>query len=330
MQEYKQYFCDDLNNSLVFFHDRIMSCCSGQIGTVYIEGYHGEKIDWDNFRKIKNEAFTLLNENDISKSPCNKCFFLREKKSGDVIRPKYNYLSISHWTHCNCGCIYCARMYSSHGKITAAPQKSEYYDFLPILKQLYKEDLLDKDNLKVCIQGGDISVLEEFEDIIEEFLRNGFEHIDILSNNIVYQPVIKKLLELNKASFITSLDCADRKTYRRLKRVDKFDDTVNNLRKYAENGCGKDITVRYIVIERKNDSEKMIEDFMDLVSEIGIGTVDFMIDNKYALFTDLDEKPLPPHYKNLYFTMKRLCEEKNINLYLLPQIENIVNRYFMV
>lgn len=328
MSSCKQFFCDELNNTLVFFHDRIMSCCSGQIGSVYIEGYKGEKINWKDFIKIKNEAFTLLNENDIKNSPCNGCFFLRNKNSDDVILKKYNTLSISHWTHCNCGCIYCSRIYSSQGKITLKPQKSEYYDMLPIVKELYKEDLLDKENLKICIQGGDISVLEEFEDLIKEFIKNGFAHIDILSNNIKYQPLVKKLLEMNKASFITSLDCADRKTYYKLKRVDKFQDTVNNLKKYAENGNGKDITVRYIVIENVNDSVKMISNFIDLVSEIGIGTVDFMIDNKYSLFSDLDKTPLPKHYKNLYFVIKKLCEEKNINLFLLPQMKNIVNKYF--
>ena len=51
----KQYFCDELNNVLSCFHDRIMSCCSGQIGPVYIEGYRGEKIDWKKLKNVKRE-----------------------------------------------------------------------------------------------------------------------------------------------------------------------------------------------------------------------------------------------------------------------------------
>ena len=51
MSENKLYFCDELNNVLSCFHDRIMSCCSGQIGPVYYEGYRGQKIDWDKFKE---------------------------------------------------------------------------------------------------------------------------------------------------------------------------------------------------------------------------------------------------------------------------------------
>ena len=81
----KQYFCDELNNVLSCFHDRIMSCCSGQIGPVYYEAYRGEKIDWDAFRKVKTDAFALLSEDDIEKSPCKGCFFLRERKGKGFI-----------------------------------------------------------------------------------------------------------------------------------------------------------------------------------------------------------------------------------------------------
>ena len=47
----KQYFCDELNNVLSCFHDRIMSCCTGQIGPIYYEAYRGQKINWDEFKK---------------------------------------------------------------------------------------------------------------------------------------------------------------------------------------------------------------------------------------------------------------------------------------
>ena len=190
----KEYFCDELNNVLSCFHDRIMSCCSGQIGPVYYEKYRGQKIDWDAFRKVKEDAFSLLTEENIDKSPCKGCFFLRERRQSDKVSPNFNMLNISHWTQCNCGCIYCARMLDSKGRIDLKPMKSEYYDMLPLLKELYRENLLDRENLTVCIQGGDISVLKEFEPMVKEFLKQGVKRFNILSNNIVYQPIIKKLL----------------------------------------------------------------------------------------------------------------------------------------
>ena len=222
MSEKKLYFCDELNNVLSCFHDRIMSCCSGQIGPVYYEGYKGQKIDWDSFRKTKNDAFELLSEDNIEKSKCKGCFFLRVRTKSDIISPTFSTLNISHWTHCNCGCIYCARMLHSKGKIETKVKRSEYYDMLPLLKGLYKHNLLDRENLMVAIQGGDISVLKEFEPIVKECLKNGVNNFYILSNNIKYQPIIKKLLDINKTTFTTSLDCANRDIFYKLKNIYLF------------------------------------------------------------------------------------------------------------
>ena len=82
----KQYFCSELNNVLSCFHDRIMSCCTGQIGPIYYEAYRGQKINWDAFKQVKIDGFNQLNEIDIENSPCKDCFFLREKKETDIIK----------------------------------------------------------------------------------------------------------------------------------------------------------------------------------------------------------------------------------------------------
>ncbi len=325
--EEKQYFCDELNNVLSCFHDRIMSCCSGQIGPVYYEAYRGQKINWDEFKKVKENAFKMLTETNIEKSPCKGCFFLRERRNEDKISKSFNMINISHWTQCNCGCIYCARMLDSKGKITYKPEKSEYYDIVPLIKQLYKHDLIDRKNAIAVIQGGDISVLKEFEPMIKEFLKNGIKGFHILTNNIVYQPIIKKLMDINKVELFTSLDCATPEVYYKLKRVDKFKDSVENLRKYAKGRENPHIVVKYIVVEHINDNINEVQKFVDLMSDIGIKIIEFTIDNKWAMFTNLDEKPLPKHYGELYLHFKKACEEKGIIFNTWSKTDYIINKY---
>lgn len=323
----KLLFCDELNNVLSCFHDRIMSCCSGQIGPVYIEGYKGEKIDWDAFKEVKKNAFEFLTEENINNSPCKGCFFLREKTSQDKISPTYNMINISHWTHCNCGCIYCARMLDSRGKITLKPQKSEYYDIVPLLKQLYKNELLNTNDLTAVIQGGDISVLNEFEPMVKEFMKNGVSKFHILTNNIVYQPLIKKLMEHDKLLLFTSLDCATPEVFYKLKRVNKFDDCVKNLREYAKVQKSPSIIVKFILTQHFNDNIQEIDKFVDLMSDIGVKIIEFTIDNKWALFTDLDKTPLPSHYGELFLHFKQACKQKNITFNTWARTDFIVNKY---
>jgi len=330
MSENKYYFCDELNNVLTCFHNKIMSCCSGQDGPIYMRNYKGQKIDWNYFWTIKENAFRLMTDENIHQLPCKDCFFLREKKLSDVISPKYKVLHISNWTHCNCGCIYCARMKDSKGKIDTRVRRSDYYDMLPFLKQLYKQELLDRENLYVNIQGGDISVLKEFEPIVKECLKQGVRDFFILSNNIKYQPLIKTLISMDMATFVTSLDCGTRDLYYKLKRVDKFNDSVANLRKYASGEHPERITVKYIVIEHFNDNFETITNFINLMSDIGIKNVEFMIDNKYVNQTDLPETPKPPlHYKDLYLHFKNLCNQKNINLIVWSKLQNLIDTYLL-
>lgn len=218
-------------------------------------------------------------------------------------------------------------MLDSKGKITYKPEKSEYYDFLPLLKQLYKNELLDRENLMASIQGGDISVLKEFEPIVKEFLKQGVGSFYILSNNIKYQPIIKKLLDGNICTYTTALDCATPEIYYKLKRVDKFKDSVENLKKYVKSKHPEGVVVKYIVIEHFNDNIEEVTKFVNLMSLIGVRNIEFMIDNKYVMFTNLDEKPLPKHYRELYICFKNLCDEKGINLRLWSKTQYIIDNY---
>ena len=304
-----------------------MSCCSGRIGPVYLENYKGEKIDWEAFKAVKQNAFNLMNKEDIHKLPCDGCFFLRERKEGDIVSSKFRLINLSHWTQCNCGCIYCARMEDSKGEITRWAQKSKKYDMLPILKELYKNDLLDKDHLVVVFQGGDISVLKEFKSLVQEFLKNGVKEFQFLTNNIVYQPLIKKLIDVDKAFLYTSLDCGCKETYKKIKRVDKFDSCVKNLRKYSSGKANPPIIVKYILVENYNDNKTEIDSFMDLMADIGIKTVEFQLDNKYGLFTDLEKNPLPKHYGELFLHFKEACQNKGLKLQMWQKTEYTMQKY---
>lgn len=329
MSEKKSYFCDELNNVLTFLNAKMTSCCCGTAGPSYYEEYKNEKITFENIYNRKKELLDILASGDIEVLPCKSCLHLRERREDDVISKTFKWINVSHWTACNCGCVYCARMRESKGVISKKSTKSEYYDFLPILKQLYKQELLDRKNLRACIQGGDISVLKEFKSIVKEFLKGGVSEFHILTNNIVYHPIVKDLLDMNKAAIVTSLDCGSRETYHKIKRVDKFNDFVNNIKKYAKTKNVERVVVKYILTENFNDNFEEITKFTNLMSSIGIKVVEFCIDYKYLFSEKISKNTFPEHYKDLFLHFEKSCKEKGLSLVMWPDLEKIINDYLL-
>ena len=309
-------FCSELNNVLTFFPDKIRSCCVlGNIGPVYFENYNGniKTFDFETLKAKKKYFFECIKNYDFQNVPCSNCMYMKNEENAEFTE-QFELIYLNSWTHCNCGCFYCDRLSYTKGEITKHKQKSKYYDLLPIIKGLYKHNLLNKEKLRVVFHGGDLSVLKEFEPLVKTFIKNGVNRIDFASNNIIFQPIIKKLLKEGKASLNMALDCGCRETYKKIKRVDKFNDVVKNLKKYvkAANSDNPEINVKYIILKHINDNEEEIRAFINLMKEIGITRVSLHIEHKYAVELFEGKTPLPTTYKSLIKLFFKLCDENKL------------------
>lgn len=324
-----RYTCDLLKNEITFFQNQVQSCCSSKLGPIYLPDYKGEKIDWKNVLKIKLDTLKNMQNGNIPDN-CKDCFNLHTSDKKRNLQKVFSRLIISHWVQCNCSCIYCARNQYSEGKITRKPQKSSYYDMLPILKEMYSNKLLDtKGNLFVDFQGGDISVLKEFDTLLKELMKNNAGYIRFTTNNIIYHPLITKLFKQGKAELMTSLDSGCRETYKKLKRVDKFNDTVQNLKKYKEDAPNAFIFVKYITVQGINDNLNEVNKFLDLMFDIKIPAVSFEIDYRDIMMNPDKRFDIPKHYYDLYEIFKKRCNETGTKLILFTHTENILKQgYF--
>lgn len=311
-------FCDQLNTTITFFHDKVISCCTHYGSPTYYSKYDKENIDFSFISEKKVEFLSNLLNGIETEYECKKCPYLRKSTQEDKISLQFSYINISHWTHCNCGCIYCARHNNSYFKIETKTKKSQYYDFLPILKEMYKKNLIDKENVTFCFQGGDISVLKEFKDILKCIRDYGYKNIQILTNNIIYHPDLKKIInENNNHIMITaSLDSGTRETYKKIKRVDKFNDFISNLKKYVKGIPYPNIKIKYLLVKNYNDNEQELKTFINLMSKIGIKQVELDIDFSIIAEVNKNSSELPKHYKNLYLLFIQLCKEHNLTYYI--------------
>ena len=330
----KEYFCDQLNNTITCFHNGIFACCSGhKDDLIYYDGYSDKdkNMDWSYILKKKYYFFSLLNEKNIDNSPCKGCFYLREKTENDKISSVFNQINISNWLHCNCGCIYCARIKDGKkNKITIFPKKSPYYDIIPVIKNLNNQKLFVSKNLEVCIQGGDISVLKDFEKIIKTFSELNTIDVNsvffiILSNSIVYKPIIRELIKKGKCKLVTSIDAGCKETYKKIKRVDKFNNVIKNLKRYCSCLIDPKIIIKYILVKNINDNEKEVSLFINKMKEICIKEVEFVLPDAVTMSNEIKKESIPNNWYNLYLYFTEQCNKNNIICHLSDRTKYVLN-----
>lgn len=90
--------------------------------------------------------------------------------------------------------------------------------------------MIDKQELDVHFQGGNVSVLEEFEDLVDIFIKNGVKRIEIATNGIKYLPIVDEICDKTFVDINISIDSGCRETFKKNKTVDKFDAVVENLK----------------------------------------------------------------------------------------------------
>lgn len=320
MQKY--YSCKYLQSGIHFQYQRVKPCCSIKEGPVFIENYKGEPINWDDIQRQRQQVKEIFKSGQIYEA-CKGCFELKE----DYWEEK-NYIDtlfFFHWTHCNCGCIYCVNKFLTKGEYSEEVKKSQYYDVLPILKDMSDKNLIGK-NADIRCLGGESTVLEEFEPIIDLILENDPQIISFLTSGIKHSTAIEKAIKQNKALIVISIDSGCAETYKKIKRVDKFNDVIENIKKYLS--YSKELvnyfTLKYILVEKVNDNIEELEKWLQLSSNLGIKNV--RLDFDYSKILDRTQSNVPENYYDLFKYIKQRTNELNLNLESYEFIDELLEK----
>ena len=124
------------------------------------------------------------------------------------------------------------------------------------------------------------------------------------------------LLSNNESIFITSLDCATRELFRKIKGVDKFDVVIENIKKYVieSKSASNNIVVKYIILEGVNDSKEEIDKWIELCSNLGI--TKFFVSIEFCHSTK-NKKEISQHICDLYCYAKDNIKKFNPNFEVL-------------
>ena len=318
----KSYGCSLLNNHLHFTsRDTLEPCCSANIGPAMVKQLSA-KESIKEFIKSKKQIIENMKKGIIPDG-CNGCVHLEPYKEMQDFR--INKITLNHYTQCNCACIYCTQGNRTFEKIKEDENKPVIYDVLKFINELYDSDLIDKEKLYIDFQGGNISCLKNHQEIVQMFLDRGVGTIYIPTNNIVYMPVIENLLKMKKGEVCTALDSGTKETYEKIKQVDKFDKSIENLKRYVAISNGNSIIVKYIIVNGYNDNMQEFTLFMDKMLEIGIKIIVLDIDYRDIIDGDFT---IPKHYYEIVDYAKKICKENNIDLGIPPYTRKVLEQGF--
>ena len=291
--------CSMVEHGLAFMWDSILLCCLSEEKYYIKKDFNGNNFDLDEIIKIKSKLRDSFKKGDILPQ-CQNCHNLKEQ---DWDNDNYiNNLFVCHWTKCNCNCFYC--YYDSEKQYY---QKIKNYNLMKILKEMKKKNIF-KSGGEINIVGGEPTVLNEIDSIVDFCLNNGAENITVNSNCIKYNKSFERALKKDKLLFTLSLDCSDSEMFKRIKRVDAFDKVISNLKKYikSQGEIKHNVRVKYIILPGVNDSLSEVEKWINLCYSIGVKQIILDLETSYYLN---NRNNIPEHiYKIIEYAENRAKE----------------------
>lgn len=277
----KYVSCKWLESGVCFdngvYGSNVKLCCymsaPGGGNSMIFEDYHGEKIDWNEFFKIKNEYRNIQKSGDTV-SGCRGCVFLEER-----MWPQVDYIDsiiFDHFTRCNCNCSYC---YTEEDK--KMYNKLKTYNIYPIVEDMFKRGLFKK-NGSIGFGGGEPTILPEFDKLLTLFIKKGFDNIRVPSSGIKYSKAIEKGISTGQVTVVISIDSSSRETYKTIKQIDAFKIVCKNLIRYSKAQKNSyNVISKYIIIPNVNDTQEEIDNWLKFNKENNIGIIVIDIENSW-------------------------------------------------
>ena len=249
-----------------------MSAPGGGNSMIY-EDYHGKKIDWDDFFRIKEE-YRKIQKSGETVAGCRGCVFLEEK---EWIQENYiDNIIFDHFTRCNCNCTYC---YTEEDK--KGYNKLKTYNIYPIIEDLFKKNLIKRGGA-IGFGGGEPTILPEFEKLLSLFIKKGFYDIRVPSSGIKFSPIIAKGISTGQVTVVISIDSSSRETYKKIKQIDAYKKVCDNFKKYAKSQKNSyNVISKYIIIPNVNDTKEEIDNWLKFNIENNIKIIVIDIENSW-------------------------------------------------
>ena len=313
--------CDWIENGISFDVDSYKVCCLyssfGGGNTIVKSNYTGEEVFWNEFFTFKQRIKEQHKLGKINEK-CVGCVNLIEKEWEETSN-KISFINLDYWTKCNSCCSYC---FTSKDKEKYNSFKN--YNFLPVLEDMIEKNIISPVG-HISFGGGEVTLLPEFEEILNKFIDIGFKHIKIHTSAIQYSKAIERGLEEGIVELIVSLDAGSKDMHKKVKQVDTYDDVWKNLSEYAKHQKGNSLVkTKYIIVPNLNDKIEEIDLWLTKSKECGIYSVIQEIESEW-FYKRRDN--VPKHIVEYFDYAKEKALSLNLNYELYERAEHMLSFY---
>lgn len=270
----KSWSCYDLHHSLFLAPDEIRTCCKrffvdnqlkGDVAIVTKDKYSYQDFNIENILKEKQHLYSDINKGVSDE--CSGCPFLEFKEWPSLDKLDIQYLSFEYHSICNMKCTYCSETYYDG--------KKSKYDVSKVVEELIAKKFISNCN-SIVWGGGEPTLDKNFSPLIKK-IADSFESVKqrVITNATVYIEDLKKYIDADKVSIVTSIDAGNKKTFQAIRKNKEFEEVISNLVKYSQNKP-ENITIKYIIMDENKDIEE-IKEFVHVIKDNNLEKCNFQI-----------------------------------------------------
>jgi len=303
-----------LGKHVNFDQFRITHC--GPIQTRICE-YDGEaNFPIDKYLRSYEE---YVAHNDLGLGNCKYCHNLKDNVHGELFEfSGFKNISINCFDRCQLNCLYCNKRNMKKGN------SIEPYPILPVIKNLYENNLID-DDCVIHWDGGEITLYGYYAEAFSYILEKGmFQKAH--TNCVIFSKLFVDALKVGKLEMLISIDSGKPETYKKVKGIDCFDKVWGNIEQYCVADVSGHIAIKYHIMQHNMNKR----DYLGFVSKcVQCGVKKIIISVDFHTYKPHTESYLMRNYINaarmLYTTAVNNNLLVDFNFWLEEDIQRITN-----
>ena len=288
--------------SCLYFYNRLLLCQGkGTDGSHLISHCNADSFKKQGFatrfhstEKPKGKLDKIFEDFEQGRiDVCNHCVMNREQYIVDR-KYKKHYKQLAFYqescSDCLSHCVYCCvgGNLNENKNNPACSSLESYFDFA---KEIFLLNCLD-DDFSCAIDMSERDIERKIFCMVQSMENAGIVPMlyKVNSCHISYSPTLSKLMRNGMAYTVWSLDAGTAETYRKIKKINAFECSIENVKKYIEEDAfhGAFIVAKSLIVKGINDNDEEFDAFLELVERLNLKFVSL----SYDFYAEANEKDL--------------------------------------